>query len=125
MRQSGTLTEGELLQADAATEIMQSGELVLVRRTDDAGTDAYFPMWVKSQPLTPTFVHDVISEKRNNVNENDQRDFVCVGAILMKDLDELSWQGHQWEVSTTSEMTQNGVTCTTHCLCLKRAKAIF
>lgn len=121
MRQVGSMREGELMQADFAAEILQSGERVIVRRRLADGTNTYFPATVKSQPLTPTFVHTLNNEGRENVHENDQRDIVAVARIpLIKDLDTIQWEGYDWNVSTTSEPRQNGVTVVTHCLCVKQ-----
>jgi hypothetical protein len=126
MRQVGTMTEGELLEQDSRQEIEQSGELVIVRRKLSDGTESFFTIFAKSQPLTPTFVHDIEIEDGENVQENDQRDFVCVGkTAVMKDVDHISWGGYLWHVSTSSELMSNGKTVTTHCLCLKDGKATF
>lgn len=125
MRQSGTMTEGAWMQADATAEIQHSGQRVKVRRIEGDGSITYFYVYAKNQPLTPTFVHDIAVEGRENLLENDQRDFVVTGNVTMKDLDMISWGGYQWQVSTSSEMMTTGLNTTMHCLCVKQGAATF
>lgn len=126
MKQVGTMTEGELLQQDSAAEIKRSGKLVTVRRTlEGDSSETYFPIWVKKQSLTPTFVHPLRHRGRQNVAENDQSDFICVGSIAMLETDEFSYAGYVWEVSSAAEMESAGETVTTHCLCVRRNQQVY
>ena len=125
MRQIGTMTEGDWMQADAATEIQTSGERIKVRRIDATGVTTYFYIYAKQQPFRLKNLDAVEAEARGNLGQNNRRDFVMSGPIAVQELDDFAWKGFQWQVALINELQQNGTDATVHCLCVKQGAAQF
>lgn len=119
---------GKFLQRAAATVIQQSGVLMTIVRYSDnpdggAKLRSEHTAWCKSQTLTPTFAHNIKGEPASeNINENDQRDFVFAGDADIQDRDLIIHDGHYWEVTTSQEQPHGATDTTVHCLCHKRNK---
>lgn len=108
------------LQTIANTLVQKYGEEVTITRTDpETGEASSFTARCRPQPLTPAFVHRIREEGGENLDENDQRDFVFAGDVVIRDLDILTWNGYLWQVSTASEQRLAGTNVTMHALSVK------
>lgn len=104
----------------AKQRIEADGEQITVTRRNADGSTTTLTPYCRPQPLTPTFVHRINEEALTNLDENDQRDFVIPGDVTMKDLDVITWDSHEWIVSTNSEQRLQGVVITNHALSVKK-----
>lgn len=110
----------EKMRAQAKKAIERYGEEVTVTRKNADGTVTTFTAQCRPQALTPTFVHRINNEAMQNLEENDQHDFVFAGDVTILDLDVILQGGYEWDVSSASEQTLAGVIVTWHALSVKR-----